>query len=145
MAGTARQDAAGRRRRETPPGDAAPAADDHTREVQTAVFAVLGLLLAFTYSMAISRFDARKQALTAEATAIETAYLRTQLLPTPLQTTQATLLRQYVDLRLAAARPDWCFDTRQRQQTQDLQRQMWPPRRRRGEAGHAVKHAAALR
>jgi hypothetical protein len=108
-------------------GDATAAADDHTREVQTAVFAVLGLLLAFTYSMAVSRFDARKQALTAETTAIETAYLRTQLLPTPLQTTEAALLRQYVDVRLASARPDWYFDTPQRQQTQVLQQQMWAP------------------
>jgi len=115
------------RRAKAQMADATPAADDHTREVQAAVFAVLGLLLAFTYSMSISRFDARRQALTAETTAIETAYLRTQLLPEPLQTTEAALLRQYVDLRLASARPDWYFDTRQRQQTQNLQQQMWTP------------------
>jgi len=91
-------------------GDEAAASDDHTREVQTALFAVLGLLLAFTYSMAVSRFDDRKQALTAETSAIQTAYLRTQLLPAPLQTTEAALLRQYVDVRLASARPDWYLD-----------------------------------
>ena len=112
-------------------GDVAPATDDHTREVQTAVFAVLGLLLAFTYSMAVSRFDDRKQALTAETTAIQTAYLRTQLLPEPLQTTETDLLRQYVDVRLASARPDWYLNTRLREQTHALQQQMWRlPRRR---------------
>jgi hypothetical protein len=108
-------------------GDEAAASDDHTREVQTALFAVLGLLLAFTYSMAISRFDDRKQALTAEATSIQTAYLRTQLLPAPLQTTEAALLRQYVDLRLASARPDWYRDTGLKNQTHALQQQMWTP------------------
>ena len=115
------------RRAKAPMGDATAAADDHTREVQTAVFAVLGLLLAFTYSMAVSRFDDRKQALTAETAAIQTAYLRTQLLPTPLQSTEAALLRQYVDLRLASARPDWYFDTRLRQQTRAVQQQLWTP------------------
>ena len=115
------------RRAKAQMADAAPAADDHTREVQTAVFAVLGLLLAFTYAMAVSRFDDRKQALTAETTAIQTAYLRTQLLPAPLQATEAALLRQFVDLRLASARPDWNLDTRLRQQTQALQQQMWTP------------------
>jgi hypothetical protein len=108
-------------------GDTASKADDHTREVQTALFAVLGLLLAFTYSMAVSRFDDRKQALTAETTTIQTAYLRTQLLPAPLQTTEAALLRQYVDLRLASARPDWYLDTGLKNQTHALQQQMWTP------------------
>lgn len=107
--------------------EGATAADDHTREVQTALFAVLGLLLAFTYSMAISRFDDRKQALTTETTAIQTAYLRTQLLPTPLQTTEAALLRQYVDLRLASARPDWDLDVGLKDRTHALQQQMWSP------------------
>jgi hypothetical protein len=108
-------------------GDEAVASDDHTREVQTALFAVLGLLLAFTYSMAVSRFDDRKQALTAETTAIQTAYLRTQLLPTALQTSEAALLRHYVDLRLASARPDWYRDAILKNQTHALQQQMWAP------------------
>jgi hypothetical protein len=88
---------------------------------------VLGLLLAFTYSMAISRFDDRKQALTAEVASIQTAYLRTQVLPAELQATEANLLRQYVDVRLASARPDWYLDARLRTQTRTLQQQMWSP------------------
>ena len=115
------------RRAKTRLGEDASASDDHTREVQTALFAVLGLLLAFTYSMAVSRFDDRKQALTAETTAIQTAYLRTQLLPAPLQTTEAALLRQYVDLRLASARPNWYLDGGLKNQTHALQQQMWTP------------------
>ena len=53
------------RRAKMQAGETVEATLDHTQEVQTAVLAVLGLLLAFTYSMAISRFDDRKQALTA--------------------------------------------------------------------------------
>jgi hypothetical protein len=82
------------RRAKAQTGEGTKVTSDHTQEVQTALFAVLGLLLAFTYSMAVSRFDDRKQALVAETTSIQTAYLRTQLLPAPLQTTEATLLRQ---------------------------------------------------
>src|SRR5262245_60554767 len=39
------------------------ATESHTNEMQTTVFAVLGLLLAFTFSIALGRFDTRKQAL----------------------------------------------------------------------------------
>jgi hypothetical protein len=115
------------RRAKAQTGEGTKVTSDHTQEVQTALFAVLGLLLAFTYSMAVSRFDDRKQALVAETTSIQTAYLRTQLLPAPLQTTEATLLRQYVDMRLASATPDWYHNTRLREQTHTLQQQMWAP------------------
>ena len=115
------------RRAKTRAGETVEATRDHTQEVQTAVFAVLGLLLAFTYSMAISRFDDRKQALTAEVASIQTAYLRTQVLPADLESTEADLLRQYVDVRLASARPDWYLDARLRTQTRTLQQEMWSP------------------
>ena len=46
-----------------------------------AVFALLGLLMAFTFSGAYSRFDVRRQLIVQEANAIGTAYLRLDLLP----------------------------------------------------------------
>jgi hypothetical protein len=107
--------------------ETAEGTEGHTHEIQTAVFAVLGLLLAFTFAMAVSRFDDRKQALTEETTAIQTAYLRTQLLPADLGTSEATLLRQYVDVRLASARPKWYLDAALRNKTRALQQQMWSP------------------
>jgi hypothetical protein len=58
-----------------------PVTHAHLNEIQTAIFAVLGLLLAFIFALAVSRFDARKQALVDETDAIGTAYLRVQLLP----------------------------------------------------------------
>ena len=58
------------------------ATNAHLGEVQTATLAVLGLLLAFSFSMAVSRFDTRKQGLVEEANAIGTAYLRVRIAPT---------------------------------------------------------------
>lgn len=64
-----------------------------------AVFALLGLLLAFTFSGAASRFEDRKWFINSEANAIGTAYLRIDLLPEEAQPPLRDLFRQYVDLR----------------------------------------------
>ena len=49
--------------------------------IDGAVFGLLGLLVAFTFSGAASRFDARRQLVVEEANAIGTAYLRLDVLP----------------------------------------------------------------
>jgi len=67
--------------------------------VDGAVFALLGLLIAFTFSGAASRFEARRQLITQEANAIGTAYLRVDLLPDDAQPEVRNLFRKYVDLR----------------------------------------------
>lgn len=64
---------------------------------QAAVFALLGLLLAFSFSIAASRYENRKQSVVDESNAIGTAYLRTELLPEPQRTATADLFRQYTD------------------------------------------------
>lgn len=72
--------------------------------ISGAVLGILGLLLGFTISMAVSRFDTRKQLVLDEANAIGTAYLRTSLLPEPDRTYIAGRLRDYLDLRLEYSR-----------------------------------------
>ena len=72
--------------------------------VEGAVFALLGLLIAFTFSGAASRFDARRQLIVQEANAIGTAWLRLDLLPANVQPELRDLFRRYLDLRLAAYR-----------------------------------------
>jgi hypothetical protein len=69
--------------------------------VQAAVFGLLGLLLAFTFSGAASRFDARRQLVVEEANAIGTAYLRLDLLPVEHRGILQQRMRDYVDARLA--------------------------------------------
>lgn len=70
--------------------------------VEGAVFALLGLLVAFTFSGAAARFDQRRQLILDEANAIGTAWLRLDLLPASAQPELRDLMRKYVDARLAA-------------------------------------------
>jgi hypothetical protein len=82
---------------------------DHEQEVvvRVMVAAMLGLLtflLAFTFWIAATHFDAVRQAKLNEANAIRMAYLRADLLPEPHRTEIRDLLRGYVDLRLEAIR-----------------------------------------
>jgi hypothetical protein len=67
---------------------------------QTALLALSGLLIGFTFSMADSRFEARKQIVLAEANSIGTAYLRTRMIDDAAGEELRTLLRRYVDVRL---------------------------------------------
>ena len=64
-----------------------------------AVFALLGLLMAFTFSGAASRFEARRFFIDTEANAIGTAYLRIDLLPRETQAPLRDLFRRYADNR----------------------------------------------
>ena len=75
---------------------------DSVRPVATLVGAVLGMMafvIALTFGSATNRFDARKTALLDDVTAIQTAYLRANLLPEPHRTTIRSLLRDYVQVR----------------------------------------------
>jgi hypothetical protein len=62
-----------------------------------AVFGLLGLLIAFTFSGAASRFEERRHLITEEANAVGTAYLRINLLPSDAQPEVRELFRHYLD------------------------------------------------
>jgi hypothetical protein len=68
--------------------------------VEGAMFALLGLLIAFTFSQAATRFDARRQLIIEETNDIGTAYLRLNLLPLSAQPALREQFRQYIDARL---------------------------------------------
>jgi hypothetical protein len=72
-----------------------------TGAAEGAVFGLLGLLLAFTFSGAASRFDDRKWFIDTEANAIGTAYLRIDLLPEEAQAPLRDLFRRYAEIRTA--------------------------------------------
>mgnify|MGYP003350587473 CR=1 FL=1 len=65
-----------------------------------AIFALLGLLVAFTFSGAASRFEDRRHLITQEANDIGTAWLRIDLLPAADQPAMRDLFRRYTDLRI---------------------------------------------
>lgn len=90
----------GRRRLATDPEGARTG----TGAVEGAVFALLGLLIAFTFSGAASRFDERRQLVVQETNAIGTAYLRLQVLPSGARASLEAAFRDYLDARLAVYR-----------------------------------------
>jgi hypothetical protein len=71
--------------------------------IVAAELGLLAFLLAFTFGLAASRFEARRQTLLDESNAIGTTYLRAGLIPEPQRTEIQKLLREYVDARLAGA------------------------------------------
>jgi hypothetical protein len=68
--------------------------------VEGSLFGLLGLLIAFTFSGAASRLDARRLLITQEANNIGTAWLRLDLLPAEAQPELRDLFRRYLDSRL---------------------------------------------
>ena len=96
------------------------------RTVLAACLTLLGLIVGFSFSMAVSRFDLRQKAESAEADAIGTEYLRADLLPPAEAERTRQLLRSYLTERIQF------FGTRDRdrfraldEQTTRLQQQMW--------------------
>jgi hypothetical protein len=95
--------------------------------VEAAILGVLGLLLGFTMSMAVSRFEARKQLVLNEANAIGTSCLRTELLPAAEGSEIASVLRQYITVRVqyGSAGVDQTQLESLRRQTARLQSEFW--------------------
>lgn len=79
---------------------AADRGGDNVSTLENAVFGMLALIIAFTFAMAVSRFEARRDALVSEANAIGTAALRARLLPEPHRAESLKLLREYVKIQL---------------------------------------------
>jgi hypothetical protein len=75
-------------------------AREHINGIQASILGILALLLGFTFSLALQRFDSRSEGVVDEANAIGTAYLRVQLLPVALRKDIQMRMRDYVDLRV---------------------------------------------
>jgi hypothetical protein len=95
--------------------------------LETAVFALMGLLIAFTFSGALARFDVRRSQVVDEANTIGTAYYRIDLLPASAQPPLRESFRNYVDARIATYRalPDVAAAQRELARSQELQAQIW--------------------
>ncbi len=95
--------------------------------IDTAIFALLGLLVAFTFSGAAERFDKRRSLIVEEANAIGTAYLRLDMLPAPTRDDMRLLFRRYVEARLAIYRalPDTSAARAHFDAADGLQQEIW--------------------
>ena len=83
--------------------------DQGAGALEAAVYGLLALLIAFTFSGAATRFDGRRHLVVEEANAIGTAYLRVDLLPPTVRPALKDRFRRYLDSRLEAYRqlPDF--------------------------------------
>jgi len=95
--------------------------------VEGAIFALLGLLIAFTFSGAAARFDARRQLIVQEANAVRTAYLRLDLLAPDTQPALRESFRRYLDERLEVYRklPDIAAAMKALASAERLQADIW--------------------
>lgn len=97
------------------------------KTLESAVLALLGLLLGFTFSMAVSRYDTRKALEIEEANDIGTLWLRTSLLSDNGRVAEQALITYYVHARLdffASGRSQERF-VKSAEDTARLQQQMW--------------------
>jgi hypothetical protein len=81
-----------------------PDADSGLGAIDGAVYGLMGLLIAFTFTGAAARFEVRRELITTETNAIGTAWLRIDLLPAVTQPAIRADFRDYVDSRLETLR-----------------------------------------
>lgn len=72
--------------------------------VVSSIFALLALLVAFTFGLAVDRYQTRRQLVVQQASTIEAVYLQAQLLAEPDRSRLSSLLVQYAENQLALAR-----------------------------------------
>jgi hypothetical protein len=90
------------------------------------VVGLLALLMGFTFSLAVDRFDTRRVMVIEESNAIGTTYLRAQTFAEPHRGELSRLLKQYVDVRLAVAQTtDIARAERLLAQSDALQGSLW--------------------
>jgi hypothetical protein len=99
-------------------GETEPESHDH---LLSAVLGLLALLLGFTFSLALNRYEARRDLVVQEANAIGTTWLRAQILEPPNKAAISRLLRSYLDVRLAWSEADAGAAAR----TMALQQSLW--------------------
>jgi hypothetical protein len=75
-------------------------APQESTAIESAIFALFGLLLAFTFSGAVERYDRHRELIVEETNAIDVAYLRLDLLPPAAQPALRQLFRDYTNSRL---------------------------------------------
>jgi len=95
--------------------------------IEGAVFALLGLLIAFTFSTGLSRFEDRRSLIVQEANDIGTAFLRIDLLPPEAQPAMRGFFRDYLDARLRVYRhiPDLAAAKLDLERGAELQQSIW--------------------
>jgi hypothetical protein len=111
-----------------------------------AIFALFGLLIAFTFSGALERFNSRRMLIADEANAVGTAYLRVDLLASADQPDVRRMFREYLDARIGVYRalPDLQKAVAELQRAADMQAPLWTRAIAASRAAEAHPNAAML-
>ena len=98
-----------------------------TGVVDAAIFGLFGLVIAFTFSGAASRFDTRRNLIVEEVNAIGTAYLRLDILPVEAQPGLRDSFRRYLDSRIQVYRkyPDRAAVAAELEDVKRAESQIW--------------------
>jgi hypothetical protein len=99
---------------------------------QTSMFALLGLIVAFTYASAVSRHDARKQAVLVESNAMSTAFQRADVIVEPGRTELKQVLLDYARTRSFPSDAQQSIESRTIavEKTLEQQAKIWPATKR---------------
>lgn len=95
--------------------------------IEGAIFALFGLVVAFAFSGAATRFNEKRALIAVEANTIETAYLRLNLLSEKAQPELQELFHRYLDSRLKTYRnlPDMDAAQVEMAKSKKLQKEIW--------------------
>ena len=95
--------------------------------IDAPIFALFGLLVAFTFNSSLNRFEGRRNMIVEEANNIGTAYLRLNLLPADDCRVLQQLFREYTDSRIRTYQliPDTQAVVAEYQRSQNLQKEIW--------------------
>ncbi|MEK2690319.1 bestrophin-like domain [Bdellovibrio sp. GT3] len=101
--------------------------DSNSSMIPTSILGLLALILGFTFSMSVNRFENRQKLVLAEANAIGTTYLRADFLRDPHSKNIKKYLKEYVDVRLRILQkfPDEAEKNAVAQETERIQGLIW--------------------
>jgi hypothetical protein len=119
--GLAREFGAWAHRREGPDARKDAGADEGF--IVSAVLGLLALLVAFSFGMALNRYEARRQLVVAEANALDTAFLRTAVLADPAKLRH--LMLQYAETRLTYGQSAGVAQDAATLETEQLRQKLW--------------------
>jgi hypothetical protein len=99
----------------------------HIESMQNTLLGLLALVLGFTFSLALSRFENRSEAAAMEANSMGDVLALAQLLPEATRESMAAGVKRYIELRIEAG--EYLVDSPERQSllaaTQVIQHEMW--------------------
>ena len=94
-------------------------------KVQGAALSILSLLMGFTFSVAMAKFETQRRVITQEAAYINTAILRCDIYPDSLRNLLRADLKEYIEARIAYYDTDREISERERKRAELISKRIW--------------------